>query len=401
MRKAVKSFVIALSIILALIFSLILYYNYSLPNRYYISKGDKLTLSKDYISASAVSSSATVSSHLNNQTVSLNLFNVFPIKTVSVKVNEEIYLLPSGNAFGIKMFTDGAVVVGFSEIKSTDGNFYCPGIDAGIKDGDIITSVNGEEITRNEQVALIIEASGGNPLEIEIKRDNQTFKTTLYPVLSEIDNTYKGGIWVRDSAAGIGTMTYIDPKTGVFAGLGHPILDVDTGVIMPIESGDVCEVVISNICKGNPGVPGELQGIFASGEPIGNITLNNQTGIYGTLFTCPASEADYVPLGYKQEAHTGSATILCDLGGDGCKEYDIEIQSIDYNDLTQTKNMVIKVTDEKLLALTGGIVQGMSGTPILQDGKLIGAVTHVFVNNPAKGYAIFAENMYCYSNQIG
>lgn len=380
------------------IFSSIAFLDYKLPNRYTICEDDNFTFSQKYLEVKNISSNTPVSSNMNNHTNTISLFGVIPIKNVSVKVSKPIDLIPSGNQFGIKMFTAGAMVVGLTDIQTNDG-LICPAKDAGIQEGDIIVDINGQPIGRNEDIASIIQMSQGHNLNVTLRRENIRKHITVKPVLSSQDNKYKSGIWVRDSAAGIGTLTYIDPSNNSFAGLGHAICDVDTGEIMPVSSGELCNVSIHNIKKGKSGTPGELIGAFTNDKPIGLVKNNNQTGIYGQ-FLNQNEQAKSYPLAYKQEVKIGDATILCSLQDNQPKEYSIKITSIDYNPKTQIKNMTIKVTDEELIKKTGGIVQGMSGTPIIQNGKIIGAVTHVFVNDSKKGFAIFAENMYNYSSQI-
>lgn len=399
MRKMFRCLAGIIAIFCMMIMGAVIYFQYHLPNRYYVNRGETLTFSQDFLDSNTIfQPNVSVSSSLNPQNQQINLMGLFPIKNVSVEAVEPVSLIPSGDTFGVKMFTKGAMVVGMMQIPTASGA-CCPGKDAGIKEGDMILSVNEQPISRNEEVAQLIENSKGNSLHIEIQRGEQVENVVLTPVLSSIDHKYKSGIWIRDSAAGIGTITYIDPVSNVFAGLGHAICDIDTGEILPVGKGEVCDVTIHDITKGKSGTPGELLGVFTSNESIGNIVYNNDTGIYGQLFESTQPQTSYL-LAYKQEIQPGDATILCSLENGEKKEYQIQILSVDYTDKTQTKNMTIQVVDPTLLELTGGIVQGMSGTPILQNGKLVGAVTHVFVNNPEKGYAIFAENMYQNSKTI-
>lgn len=371
----------------------------SLPDRYAVNRGDSFSLSQSYLTSSAKRNpDSPVSVNPNSLNSQINLLGLIPVKSVTVQNVDEIELIPSGNPFGVKMFTQGAMVVGLKSIPTEDGS-RCPGKEAGMEEGDLIRAINHKEISRNEEVALLIEESAGKPLTFELQRGDKTITTELTPVVSSEDGKFKSGLWVRDSAAGIGTITYIDPTSNVFAGLGHAICDIDTGEVLPVGSGEVCEVSIHSIHKGKSGTPGELMGTFASNTAIGNIVTNNETGVYGTLFDDYSAQEAY-PLAHKQEVELGAATIRCSLQDEECRDYDIDIVSLDYNENNQVKNMIIRVTDEDLIDTTGGIVQGMSGTPILQNGKLIGAVTHVFVNEPLKGYAIFAENMYANSSQL-
>ncbi|MCL2088723.1 MAG: SpoIVB peptidase [Oscillospiraceae bacterium] len=323
--------------------------------------------------------------------VSLKLFGRIPIKQTRVQSIDQTSVIPGGRPFGIKMFSKGVMVVGLSDIE-TDSGSVCPGKDAGIRLGDIIYSINGISVSTNEEVERLISTGGGNPLTLLIRQGNDEYDLTLTPVLAKATGDYKAGIWVRDSSAGIGTITFYHPGEGVFAGLGHAICDVDTGEIIPLLTGETVKVNINSVQKGTLGSPGELRGNFSSERATGNILLNNETGVYGQMYEYK-SDLIPIPIALKQQIKTGPAKILSTIEGLEPREYDIVIEKVSTNDSTLTKNMVIRVTDPELLEKTGGIVQGMSGSPILQEGTLVGAVTHVFVNDPAKGYGIFAENM--------
>lgn len=372
------------------------YYHYTLPDQFRVTAGTKLRLNQTGISIIDAANkkemtASTLKSANQNYQAQLMLFDVIPVKTVSVKVVEEKLLVPCGTPFGIKMFTNGVMVVGVADIEST-GKMINPAAVAGVKVGDIITAVNGKAVTQNSQVAKLIESSAGKSVELSIKRNEETLTATLTPILSDVDGSYKGGLWVRDSTAGIGTVTFYDPSTGSFGGLGHGICDVDTNELMPLRSGDVVSVTISGIVKGQKGRAGELRGYFNNDFPVGQLQANSEGGVYGTLNSSPVS-TEAIPLAVKQEVKTGAAQIYTTVDGTTPKAYQIEIEAINYQDGTKTKNLVVKVTDPELLSKTGGIVQGMSGSPIVQNGKLVGAVTHVFVNDPTRGYGILAENM--------
>lgn len=331
----------------------------------------------------------TVSGTGGGYTASLKLFGLIPIKDVQVSVVKGTEVIPCGSAFGVKFYTDGVVVVGMADVDTAKGARN-PAYDAGIKVGDVITAINGKPVSGNADVMEAFKQSSGDRLKLTMKRGTVGYQTVLTPELSADDKTYKVGIWVRDSTAGIGTMTFYDPATGVFGGLGHGICDVDTSVIMPLLNSDVVKVDLNGIVRGTKGQPGELQGSFT--ETVwGRLYTNNETGVYGTLNSPVTGKK--VPVAMKQQAHTGNATIYASLDRNGPQPYTVEIEKVRFNNVSPTKNIVIKITDKRLLQRTGGIVQGMSGSPILQDGKLIGAVTHVFVNDPTKGYGIFAENM--------
>ena len=372
------------------------YYHYTLPDQFRVTAGTKLRLNQtglsiiDTVNKEEITASALKSANQNYH-AQLMLFDVIPIKTVSVKVVQEKLLVPCGTPFGIKMFTNGVMVVGVADIESA-GKMINPAAVAGVKVGDIITAVNGKAVTQNSQVAKLIESSAGEPVKLSIKRNEEALTATLTPILSDVDGCYKGGLWVRDSTAGIGTVTFYDPSNGAFGGLGHGICDVDTNELMPLRSGDVISVTISGIVKGQKGRAGELRGYFNNDFPVGQLQANSEAGVYGTLNASPVP-AQAIPLAAKQEVKTGAAQIYTTVDGTAPRPYGIEIESINYQDGTKTKNLVVKVTDPDLLGKTGGIVQGMSGSPIVQNGKLVGAVTHVFVNDPTRGYGILAENM--------
>jgi stage IV sporulation protein B len=372
------------------------YYHYTLPDQFRVTAGTKLRLNQtglsiiDTVNKEEITASALKSANQNYH-AQLMLFDVIPIKTVSVKVVQEKLLVPCGTPFGIKMFTNGVMVVGVADIESA-GKMINPAAVAGVKVGDIITAVNGKAVTQNSQVAKLIESSAGEPVKLSIKRNEEALTATLTPILSDVDGSYKGGLWVRDSTAGIGTVTFYDPSNGAFGGLGHGICDVDTNELMPLRSGDVISVTISGIVKGQKGRAGELRGYFNNDFPVGQLQANSEAGVYGTLNASPVP-AQAIPLAAKQEVKTGAAQIYTTVDGTAPRPYGIEIESINYQDGTKTKNLVVKVTDPDLLGKTGGIVQGMSGSPIVQNGKLVGAVTHVFVNDPTRGYGILAENM--------
>ncbi len=304
-----------------------------------------------------------------------------PIKQVSAELTERPMLVPCGTPFGVKLRTDGVMAV---SVK--DGS---PAAKSGIKQGDIIISVNGQAVSSNSELSSAIQLCP-EMCEIILKRGDSEKLVTVQPYSD--CGLYKLGIWVRDSAAGLGTMTYYDPDSGDFGGLGHPVSDVTTGELMPLSSGEVTCAEITGIIKGIAGEPGELCGTLLSGDEIGALSLNTECGIFGSAERSP-SQGNAIPMAFRQEVHTGSATLLTTVDGTAPKEYDIEIEHISIMDMKSSKSMVIRITDPELLAQTGGIVCGMSGSPIIQDGRLAGAVTHVFLNDPERGYAIFCETM--------
>lgn len=328
----------------------------------------------------------------------VRLLGVIPIKKVSLKSIEQPYAAVSGIPFGIRMEAKGVVVVGTADITS-NGKSTNPASEAGLKIGDVIYKVNGQEVSQNSELAEIFEASAGKPVSIEAQRGGEDFTAVLQPAFSETDGLYKGGLWVRDSTSGIGTLTFWDPESNTFGGLGHGICDVDTDELMPLGSGEILPVTISGVIPGKRGNAGELQGYFSSDVAVGKMSANTETGVYGTFFEAPSQEKT-IPIAMKQEVRAGEAQILTTIDGGEPQYYDAVIESVNYDENRQTKNLIIRVTDKELLQKTGGIVQGMSGSPIVQNGRLVGAVTHVLINTPEKGYGIFAENMLETANSL-
>lgn len=324
---------------------------------------------------------------------SMSLFGAIPVKNISIRQEEVPTLVAGGNPFGIKLLMDGVMVTGMSEVESV-----CPAKNAGIEKGDIITLANDIPVTSNFDLQRIISQSKGESIELSVNRGDEIFTAELIPVYSKRDKSWKGGMWVRDSIAGIGTMTFIDKATGKFAGLGHPVCDTDTGELIPIQSGEAVPVVITEARRGETGIPGELHGQFTRQSVYGTLISNSNSGIFGALSDDSmenlCSKSDEYKMGYRQDIATGEAYILATVSGSEPKKYSIEIEQIDYNSRDTTKNMIIRITDDELIATTGGIVQGMSGSPIIQNDRLIGAVTHVFVADPTRGYAVFAETMF-------
>ena len=305
-------------------------------------------------------------------------------------------VIACGQPFGIKMLTEGIMVVRLSDVNGKTDS--CPAKNAGIHVGDIIISVGGEKITSNEDLSKAISSSNGETVEVVLKRNfddksssGEEISLKMTPEYCDSEKSYKTGMWVRDSSAGIGTITFYDPSTGTFGGLGHPICDTDTGELMPLSSGEICGVSITGYKKGLNGVPGELKGRFLSGNEIGTATQNTNSGIFGSLDESP-SENEEIEIADYDEIKTGKAEILTTISGSEPSKYSINIEQVNKDD-PDLKNLVIRVTDRDLLEETGGILQGMSGSPIIQNGKLIGAVTHVFVNNSSMGYGILAQTM--------
>ncbi|MEE1246532.1 MAG: SpoIVB peptidase [Acutalibacteraceae bacterium] len=361
-----------------------------IPDEMTITEYDEINVGKTYVCQALMNYGAEDVSPVETEySTSVKLFNIFPVKSAKVKVSRRKYVVPGGNAFGIRLYTKGVMIIRVDGVTTPSGN-VSPGKAAGLKEGDMIISVDGVDVYRNRELSAIFASSGGKTLKLEIERDSKKKEINFTPVLCSEDSTYKGGLWIRDSTAGIGTVTWYDRTNGIFAGLGHAVCDADTGEIMPLSGGDAVEAEIKGCYKGTNGSAGELCGVFSSGS-IGSLYINGETGVYGIMDSFDADDK-VVPVALRQEVKTGAAQIICTVDDTGAEYYNIEIKKI-FDGTDNQRNMVIKVTDPALLKKTGGIVQGMSGSPIIQNGMLVGAVTHVFVDDPTEGYAIFAQNM--------
>ena len=299
-------------------------------------------------------------------------------------------LYPGGIPFGVKFMTDGVLIVGSAEVINGSKKEN-PSSAAGLKTGDRILSVNGKALRSAEDLTRSVESSNGDVLSIVYMRNGAKHSTTLKPAYSSNEGCYKTGLYVKDNGAGIGTVTYIDPASLSFAGLGHGICESD-GALVPIQRGSVVGVNINGVIKGQKGVPGEVKGYFSSGK-VGSLLQNTNCGVFGIFASLPKGlPSQPLSLCLKDELREGKAHIWCTLDGDTPRKYEVEISSIDLS-ASEGKCFTVKVKDPALLEKTGGIVQGMSGSPIIQNGKLVGAVTHVLINDPTTGYGIFIENM--------
>ncbi|MBR7132495.1 MAG: SpoIVB peptidase [Clostridia bacterium] len=394
-RFFVKTIFYIFLIACILIFSAMLYIENSISKDFKIKKGDVFSVDT-FVPVTAVYNGAELSRSGMLQTVgeqydvSLKMFGVIPISTVSVEVVDELHVAVLGNLFGMKLYTEGVLVVETTEVETEKGNVK-PAEKAGIKTGDYILSVDGEEITTNEDLSRAVEKSNGEKMQLVILRKGKKIHIGVKAALSADTGNYKIGLWVRDSSAGIGTLTFYSPATGVVCGLGHGICDEDTGTLLQLDSGELVSAEILTVEKGCAGSPGQLKGKFRF-ETIGEIDLNCECGVYSAL-TGKIDTSSLTEIALKQEVTEGRAQILCTVEGDTPKLYDCTVELRASAFLSSTQNMMVTVTDSELLSATGGIVQGMSGSPVVQNGKLVGAITHVLVDDPTRGYAIFAENM--------
>lgn len=333
---------------------------------------------------------------VSEEIVHLSLFNLVKVKDVDVTIIENTKVIPLGNTIGLKLYANGVLVIGMTEIEGKK-----PYQNSGIKEGDLIVYIDNTQITTTDELVECINKSNGELLQITYIRDGEQYVTNIEPATTQ-SQEYKLGLWVRDGAAGIGTATYYEPETKKFAALGHGIVDLDTEKLISIESGELVTTKVINIQKGEEGVPGQIKGTITNEEAIGNIYSNTEFGIYGDITSTSKlniDESNLMPVALRSEIKEGPAKIILTLEDGIRKEYDIEITKIYVNNNMNNKSMLIKVIDERLLELTGGIIQGMSGAPIIQNGKFIGACTHVFVNNPKEGYAVFGDLMIKTGNQ--
>lgn len=372
-----------------------------LPSNYIIMQGENLRLYTllgirliEESSYQTLQTSSTLEQEKINKigkvSFRLNLFNLIPLKNIDVNVIPKTTVVPMGNAIGMKLYTAGVLVVGMSEIEGKK-----PYENSGIKEGDRIIQINQNQIDNTDDLMKAVNKSDGNNISIKYVRDEKTITTSIKP-LKNSSNEYKIGLWVRDAAAGVGTLTFYEPSSGMFATLGHGIMDIDTAELIKIANGELVTTNILSINKGTKGNPGEIRGTIEAGHTIGSISKNTKFGVFGTINKTPylnTSNTNEVQVALREEIKTGKAQIICEIENGKKEYYDIEIQRIFISNNKDNKSMLIKVTDKKLSEKTGGIIQGMSGAPIIQNGKFVGAVTHVLVNDPTIGYGVFADIM--------
>ncbi len=371
-----------------------------LPGEIWLEPGQSIDLPRfawvEPLSADLPGSSRNAASTraVGSYQTTLALGGWLPVKTVRTIVTDRAEVIVCGMPFGVKMFSEGALVVGFSSMEQ-NGTMVSPAKAAGLRLGDRVICIGETTTENNDAVKDALEAAAG-PVEVVYIRDGEQRQTTLTPLWDAASGQWRAGMWVRDSSAGVGTLTFADPERGVFAGLGHPISDSDTGASIALRSGEIVPCEITGCSKGTAGSPGELKGRFLSAHAIGSIRINGENGVYGTTRTRFSGRS--MPVAFAQEVMTGEAEIWTTVEGETPRSYRVTIEKI--NDADLRRNMVIRVTDKELLAATGGIVQGMSGSPVVQNGRLVGAVTHVLVNDPTRGYGIFAQTMLQQVEQI-
>lgn len=308
---------------------------------------------------------------------------------VGASENESPKLIPGGIPFGVKFSTEGVIILSTEDFSA--GIVKSPAYEAGLRPKDIIIEANGQAVNSVVKLREIFNKSGGKGIDITYIRDGNKHTVKVTPVYTANDGEYKIGVNVKDSGAGLGTVTYIIPETLEFAGLGHGICDGESGKLIPMSRGVVTDITVSGIKKGVAGTPGEIKGYFGA-DKKGTLYKNTHCGVYGMFSKKPQDVGEAIEVGSRNDIKNGDAYIICTLDSSGPKKYNVEISDIDRSSDT-SKCFTVKIKDKNLINLTGGIVQGMSGSPIIQDGKLVGAVTHVLINDPTTGYGIFIENM--------
>ena len=359
------------------------FYTADAPTALRVASMPYLTAQKKQGSVAADSASPDTSAN-----VTLALFGVLPVKTVRAVSTPRRTVQVCGTPFGVKLFSDGALVVAFSDRYTALGSEN-PAKAAGLRLGDLIVSAGGREVRSNDDLTAAIQAANGRPLPVVYRRGGAQYTAELVPIKDE-QGDYKAGVWVRDSGAGIGTMSFIDPAHGTFAGLGHSISDADTGADLTLLSGEIVPVTITGCIRGTAGSPGELRGEF-SAAPAGTVLANDTAGVYGQYSGSQTGHS--MPVANLQEVTPGDAELWTTVQGTTAQPYKVKIERVTMTGSDPNRNLLIRVTDARLLEATGGIVQGMSGSPIVQNGQLAAVLTHVLVNDPTSGYAIFAATM--------
>lgn len=377
---------------LALVGVLVLALRAALPDTFYTAETELRIASMPWVTVQQKQETVAQAGNANedkSRNVTLSLFGTIPLKTVRTVNVETRSVQVCGTPFGVKMFSDGALVVAFSD-QYTNLGTENPAKEAGLKLGDLIVSAGGHAVRSNEELTQAITDAAGNAIPVVYQRDGVQHTTMLTPVQDVSTGAYRAGLWVRDSSAGIGTMTFLDPLNGTFAGLGHAISDTDTGADITLLSGEIVPVVITGCVSGTAGSPGELRGEF-SAAAAGTVLANDSTGVYGEYLAAMSGQS--CPVMQPQEIALGDAEIWTTISGSTPRAYSVRIEQVNMTSSDPNRNLLVKVTDPELLAATSGIVRGMSGSPIVQNGRLVGAVTHVLVNDPTRGYGIFATTM--------
>ncbi|MBQ3222425.1 MAG: SpoIVB peptidase [Clostridia bacterium] len=367
------------------------------PGRVHLRKGSELYLelpalvqadANGCIEKGGASEGQLIARQEGTGEIVLRLMGIMPVKTMSVSIEEEKMLIPGGSLIGVAMETQGVLLVGTSDVGPAPSPAYA----AGLRSGDSILEADGIGIGSAEELEACVETAGGREMRLTIERGGERFERTVQPAQDPRDGHWRLGAWVRDSTAGVGTLSFIDPQTGRYGALGHSISDIDTNTRMLLSEGEIYDSAVADVRRGEAGAPGELVGsFFDQTQAIGSIERNTDYGIYGVYFAAPGAEA--IPIMSRDEVRTGPAVVISQIDNGPPQRYSCEIVRVSQQSGSAQRGLVLRITDARLLTKTGGIVQGMSGSPIIQDGKLAGAVTHVLVNDPTMGYGIFIESM--------
>jgi len=413
-RRNTKFFILNLVVLFMVMFAvtnLVIIYNY--PNEINLMQGHSQKLENSMLCklvpdnekqfsidlsklSSLLTSFTLIEANTEGKTnAKLKMLNFLPVKNVIVNVIPDKKIIPSGEAIGVKIQTKGVLVVGLSSITAPNGKKHSPAANAGFEVGDTILEIDGNKVEKERDITTIVNDNSNEKLNFLVERSGKQLKLNVQPIQSADDDIYRIGLWVRDNIAGVGTMTFYDPDTNSFGALGHGITDIDSGVLIDISKGTILKSKVASVQKARKTVPGEIVGIFYETDtPYGMIFKNTKYGIYGKIKRqYETDNKKAMPIALSYQVKEGPAKILSTIDGDKVEEFDINIQKVNRQSTAGAKSMMLKVTDKRLLDITGGIVQGMSGSPIIQDGKVIGAVTHVLVNDPTRGYGIFIEWM--------
>jgi len=372
----------------------------SLPNNIIVLKDQEYELQLNkFVSVGStndfeIDGNKITSGKVGKESLKINFLGNIPIRKVAVNTIPNKVVVAGGETLGVRLNTAGLTVLGFSEFICENGERVSPFLNCGLERGDMIISIDDKQVNTVDELINLVQACNGNRVKISAIRGSDVIEVFVTPAKELNEKIYKLGVWVREGTSGIGTLSFVEPESNTFAALGHGIKYDDNGELLKVKSGEVFSSKVITAKKGKKGEPGELQGLITNQEALGIIEKNTEAGIYGKILTNTKIENNPTyPIALKQDIKIGKAKIICNIEGEKKEEFDIEIERVNRTNLQSNKNMVIKITDERLLKKTGGIVQGMSGSPIIQDGKIIGAVTHVLVNDPTKGYGIFIENM--------
>lgn len=394
-----------INIVITILFLFIIYIYVAnitlIPKQITLLEGENLEI-KTLYGIEIVETSSTISGNENTIKLDLNLLGK-NVKEVTLNILEDIEVIPIGKIIGLKLYTNGVLIVGMSEIENINNVVEKPFENLDIKEGDTIIKVNDSEIQDIETLQREVNNSEGKNINLTLLREDGTISTSNIKPVQVGNKEYKLGLWVKDAATGVGTLTYYEPNTKEFAALGHGITDIDTDKLINIDSGSIVKSKVVSIQKGEVGKPGEIRGSIINQPIIGKVYKNTEFGIFGEITETSNLEIDYskkFKVALRDEIEEGEASIYCSLDGEETKEYKIKIEKIFKDNNENNKSMLIEVVDDELIQKTGGIIRGLSGAPIIQNNKFVGAVTNVLVNMPTKGYAIFADIMIKNMNSV-